>query len=634
MTKWLLDAYTQGDEVHLVIYDEDQRSLEDHVVNLYFYGYITGGEPEKLARSLLEADGVENAWIETWRAPPYYDSLMKVVVFKTKSMRILKRILSEAVSKGLKVVNTTPHPLVESLYRFNLRPLSMVKRFGNSRVELYEWNPLDRDPVVDYVVVDLENGVFTARTSESVESFTKLEDMALYLSSRRFHLGFVDPYVYVKLVEADPRVSSVAKWVTGGAFNPSEFFEWSRLSYTPLSLMNNLTIGKVLTTIEALLARDRRMISDSYTGRVEKWRRMNELMVYDRGGVVYVPKPGVYWNVCQVDFKSLYPSIMIKYNVSGETINKPNCRNTLRLSWTPHSVCLDEEGVVPASIKKLVELKELYSDLYEKTHDEVYAYRKSAVKWILVASFGYLGYRNSLFGSVMAHEVVTSTSREVMRRARQIAMKKGYRVVHAIVDSIFVEGVKTLDECFCLKNEIENATGFKAKVEAHYVWLYIPRSLNGSEAVANKYYGLLFSGSLKIKGVMAVRRDVPLLIKRAQLDAISKLAEATTPASFEEKVVESHRVIDRYIEYLKSGDVEIHELIVTRHSRTRGEYKKPPSYMHEAFPPYRLVYSSSGLIPFEKANMSRVDLDKYVQLLEKARKELPSCLHPHTGSKE
>ncbi|MEM0506110.1 MAG: hypothetical protein QXW58_02475, partial [Thermosphaera sp.] len=103
------------------------------------------------------------------------------------------------------------------------------------------------------------------------------------------------------------------------------------------------------------------------------------------------------------------------------------------------------------SIKKLIELKEVYDELAKKTGKSLYEYRKSAVKWILVASFGYLGYRNSLFGSVMAHEVVTSSSREVMRQARLITERHGYRVVHAIVDSIFIEGVRSEDECRVIK---------------------------------------------------------------------------------------------------------------------------------------------------------------------------------------
>jgi DNA polymerase I len=315
-----------------------------------------------------------------------------------------------------------------------------------------------------------------------------VRETAEYVASRKLHIGFADPYVYAKLVETEPRVATSAyKWVTGGAFSPHEYFEWSRLSYTPLSLMSNVTIGRILTTIEALHARRLRMLIDKSKSRRESWRSLRELVEFDRGGVVYQPKPGLYWCVCQVDFKSLYPSIIVEYNVSGETVNKPTCSNTLTPDWTLHGICLDEEGVVPASIRELIELKDLYDELYKKTGVRVYSERKSAVKWILVANFGYLGYRNSLFGSVSAHEVVTSTSREVMRRARLTVEREGFRVVHAIVDSVFIAGVKSTSECLVLKERVEEATGFRAKVEARYVWLYIPRSLSSSRGVANKY---------------------------------------------------------------------------------------------------------------------------------------------------
>ncbi|MEM4718313.1 MAG: DNA polymerase domain-containing protein [Desulfurococcaceae archaeon] len=624
MSKWILDAYTSEDRIYIVSYDEASQVLDNQLVNLYFHGYILGGEPEKLVYELRGVEGVEDAWIEKWRFPPFYDSQTSITVFKTKSILVLRTVQKVATLRGLKVVNNAPHPLIEALYRSRLRPLTKIKTTNNGRVELFEWSPYERDPVVNYVIVYLENGFYTARTRDSTVWFTKLEDLASYLSSSNgFHLGFIDPYTYTRLVEAEPEVSKITRWITGGSFSPHEYFEWSRLSYTPLSLMNNITIGRVLTTIEALIARDRKLVIDKSIGRREEVRSMSELVVYDRGGVVYEPKPGLYWSICQVDFKSLYPSIIARYNVSGETVNKPICNKILRLDWTPHSICLDEEGVVPSSIKELIELKDLYDDLYKRTRDPVYAERKNAVKWILVASFGYLGYRNSIFGSVMAHEVVTSTSREVMKKARIAVMKEGYRVIHAIVDSVFIESVKTLEECICLKEKIEEITGFKAKIEALYTWLYIPRSLNSDEAVANRYYGLLIDGSMKIKGILATRRDTPLFVKKAQLEAISKLSEAKTPSEYLDRVIEAHRVIDRYIDVLKTKSFDIYELVVTRFSKARGEYIKPPVYVSMSNPPYRLVYVDSGLIPLERVGNKRIDIDKYIELLEKARRELP-----------
>ncbi|MEM0001908.1 MAG: DNA polymerase domain-containing protein [Desulfurococcaceae archaeon] len=619
--KWLLNATIREDKVILTLYDEEAGSLEEKDVNLFFHGYLMGKDPVLISRELNKLDGVENAWIEKWRAPSFHDAPVDVVVYRTRSYRLLMEIAKSSLIKGIKVVNTFPHPLVEALYRAKIRPLTRIKTTsGNEQ----EWMPFERDPGVNYVVLGFENGYFMVKTRSKTLYLRELEDIVNYIVPEKFHLGFADPYVYTELIKVEPAITRSAYiWITGGAFDPSEYFEWSRLSYTPLSLMNNITIGKILTTIEALYARDRRILVDKTHGRREPWRTMRQLLINDRGGVVYQPKPGLYWNVCQVDFKSLYPSIMVKYNVSGETVDKTNCSRRTILPWTPHSVCFDEEGVVPASIKKLIYLKDLYDELFKKTGEHIYEYRKKAIKWILVASFGYLGYRNSLFGSVMAHEVVTSTSREIMRQAKIVAEKEGYGVIHIIVDSIFVTGISSSEECEYLKEKIEKKTGFKAKVEAHYTWLYIPRSLNYERSVANKYYGLLSDGSFKLKGIMAVRKDTPLLVKRAQLEALGKLMGTRSPLEMVSSIQGAHEVIDYYVEKLKRSQVDPYELIISRFSRVRESYLKPPSYISKTNPPYRLVYVDGKLVPFNECSLMRIDVDKYVWLLEKARSELP-----------
>lgn len=64
--------------------------------------------------------------------------------------------------------------------------------------------------------------------------------------------------------------------------------------------------------------------------------------------------------------------------------------------------------------------------------------RAEAIKWILVASFGYLGYRNSKFGKIEAYELVTYYARKTLRRALEIAQEIGIEVLHGIVDSLVI----------------------------------------------------------------------------------------------------------------------------------------------------------------------------------------------------
>jgi len=52
----------------------------------------------------------------------------------------------------------------------------------------------------------------------------------------------------------------------------------------------------------------------------ESIRNITELKASDKEGMIFQPEPGVYEKVHQIDFTSLYPSIIVKYNLSPETI--------------------------------------------------------------------------------------------------------------------------------------------------------------------------------------------------------------------------------------------------------------------------------------------------------------------------
>jgi hypothetical protein len=123
---------------------------------------------------------------------------------------------------------------------------------------------------------------------------------------------------------------------------------------------------------------------------------------------------------------------------------------------------------------------------------------------------------------------------------------------------------------------------------------------------------------------MAVRSDTPPLVKKAELEALAKLFEARTPSELEEKIEEANHVIDEYIELVEKREVDPRELVVSRTSGVRDRYRRPPRYVLESKPPYRLIYVNGELVPFEKALNRSYDVDKYVELLEKTRRELPS----------
>ena len=60
------------------------------------------------------------------------------------------------------------------------------------------------------------------------------------------------------------------------------------------------------------------------------------------------------------------------------------------------------------------------------------------LKWLLVCCFGYTGYKNARFGKIEAHEAINAMAREKLLVAKEAAEQRGFRVLHALVDSIYV----------------------------------------------------------------------------------------------------------------------------------------------------------------------------------------------------
>jgi len=229
--------------------------------------------------------------------------------------------------------------------------------------------------------------------------------------------------------------------------------------------------------------------------RVEELRELEELSYADKGGLILFPRETCVDNAFQVDFSSMYPSIISKYNISGETVDR--CDD---LDLGIHKVCTKERGIVAEAVERLVRLKEFY-----KAYDEELA---EAIKWILVASFGYLGYRNSLFGKIEAYESVTHVARKVLRQAIEVAESMGLRVVHGIVDSLIVQGSREGVEGMVAK--VSEVTGLKLKLEEEFSWVVLTRTSEG-QPYPQRYVGRRRDGSLKVKGL--IRANQPRIVQ-------------------------------------------------------------------------------------------------------------------------
>ncbi|MBI4714564.1 MAG: hypothetical protein HY760_01220 [Nitrospirae bacterium] len=353
--------------------------------------------------------------------------------------------------------------------------------------------------------------------------------------------------------------------------------ELARLGRMPVQPMARSTTGTVITAMQLHQAHQEGILIPWRKQEPEGFKTAEELIAADKGGLIFLPEPGTYGDVAELDFASLYPTIMAKYNISPETLDCPCCPEHTVPEIGRHT-CTRREGLVPRVLKPILRKRARYKAVLK---DEAlsaetrlrFERQQTALKWILVVCFGYMGYRNARFGRIEAHEAVTAYGRELLLQAKETAEAEGYRLIHAIVDSVWVTkpGI-TEESAQTLADDITKQTGIPMNLEGVYRWLIFPPSRTHSHlAVSNRYVGVFRNGKIKVRGIEMRRRDTPSFIARAQEAIIEVLARAESPAELKRYLPEALEVLRGYAAELMEGRVPPEELAITKHLTQRPE---------------------------------------------------------------
>ena len=282
-------------------------------------------------------------------------------------------------------------------------------------------------------------------------------------------------------------------------------FMAARLSGLSPNLASRFTPGTLISSYEVYEAVKRGIVVPFRKADVEGVRKFADLQAADRGGMMFQPVAGLYGNVDEIDFTSMYPSIIVESNLSPETLGITGGRR----------------GFLPSVLDPVVTLRR--ETKRKKKTGNRYAGIDSLLKWMLVTCFGYTGYKNAKFGRIEVHEAITHRSREILEQTKGIAESMGFCVLHGIVDCLWVQGTGVDDLCA----EVNRKTGLFVDDE-HFDWIvFLP--LNDGFGAYNRYYGRLSDGSVKVRGIAARRHDTPEYIRTMQQEMLAIMATARTP---------------------------------------------------------------------------------------------------------
>lgn len=360
--------------------------------------------------------------------------------------------------------------------------------------------------------------------------------------------------------------------------------EMARVTSLPVQTAARVSPGTGISSMQMLTALRSRILVPWHKQQSEHLKSALDLLRADQGGLVYQPTIGLHQNVAEIDFISMYPSIMVHFNISPETVG--SSRHIAQAAPHLSSPGDPDEppGLVPQTLAPLLNkrlaLKNRLADL-PSWHPDYRTYRAhaSAHKWLLVTCFGYLGYKNARFGRIEAHEAVTAYGREALLRAKEAAEDLGYSVLHLYVDGLWVSkpGAAKVADFQPLLEEIIARTGLPIALDGIYRWVaFLPSRQDQRVPVANRYFGAFQDGSLKIRGIEARRRDTPPFIAKTQLQMLQMLARAGSPDPADIPLFQVLALLRRQLATLRAGRVPLKDLLVSQKlSRTLDEYRTP-----------------------------------------------------------
>ncbi|MBN2602726.1 MAG: hypothetical protein JXA91_01175 [Candidatus Thermoplasmatota archaeon] len=424
------------------------------------------------------------------------------------------------------------------------------------RAQLYAINTaikLGRD--FDYK----DNGLQPVKDAKSYFSYGRMiYRPAFYILRGRIHIDISNSFLY-------------------GESGLRGLIDISRCSNIPLQLISRLGPGTAISQMQVNKAIEKRYLIPWKKNIPEHWKTGWELLTTDRGGLILEPAVGIHEDVVEMDYASLYPTIMLCHNISPETVLCSCCPDSPnQVPQLGYHICYKKKGIIPEVLKPILfrrfcfKARSRNKDYNKKIYEEL----QNAWKWILLVCFGYTGYRNARYGRIECHESITAFSRDILLTAMEIAEREGYEVLHGIIDSLWVKNKQQKVVPWRLARLISKKTGIRLEVKGRYRWIVFLPSKDTGMGALNRYYGLFDTGEVKVRGIELRQHNTPTFVRNVQRNMIEVLSRANDTEEFYDLIPDCIKIMCEHGRYLLNGDVAYDDLIITsRVSKNVSLYK-------------------------------------------------------------
>lgn len=276
------------------------------------------------------------------------------------------------------------------------------------------------------------------------------------------------------------------------------------------------------------------------------------------GGFVYTPEAGLYDDIAVMDFKSLYPTVMVAHNISPDTLNLEECSERFELDEFDYNFCQDEQGFFPELVEELVRDRSRIKQQMEEVGKQSSEYknldnRQQAEKILANSFYGYLGYNGARWYSRESAEATTYLGREYIQDTIDLAEREGFEIVYGDTDSIFIRGedIQGSMDGFLEKVNRNLPEFMKLEFEGFFKTGFFT-STDSGEGAKKKYALMDEDEGMKITGFEQVRRDWAPIAKKTQERVLRKVLEKDVEGAVE--------IAKDTIIRLKEGEVPVDEL--------------------------------------------------------------------------
>lgn len=340
-----------------------------------------------------------------------------------------------------------------------------------------------------------------------------------------------------------------------------------------LAAVSKLPVEDVLTSgsstlIDSILIReaDREHIAVPLTG---KYERTNAI----EGGYVHTIEPGLYHWVCVLDFKSMYPSLIIAKNICFTTLSEKG--QIVAPNGVRYLSKEQREGLLPRILVRLMEERDETKGRMKvaKTPEEhrYYDGLQQAIKVLMNAVYGVFASSFYRFTDKSIGSSITAFARETVKGIIRGLESEGLTVIYSDTDSLFLQSPH---------DNLDETVGFGSEMASRFsregALLEFERVLEPlfSHGKKKRYVGKVVwpEEQLLIRGYEVRRTDSFDLQSEVLMEVFKKILEGEAD---EAVVLARQRVRDTM-----EGKVPVEKLVISRTVRQFSFYKDPDTQVN------------------------------------------------------